>query len=295
MPCYFPWTAYRGPDGRIVFQDRGDPIQLPCGRCIGCRLERSRQWAVRIVHEMKMHDVSSFLTLTYDDHHLPDDLSLNKKHLQDFFKRLRSRGIKFRYFACGEYGDDYSRPHYHVCLFGYNFVGDRKVCAKSGQFDLYQSKFLDDVWSHGACRIGDLTFESAAYVSRYCVKVVNGDMAEAHYTRVSAETGEIYKLLPEFALMSSKPGIGRMWLEKYWRDVYQASDSVISRGHEAKPPRYYDKMFRKYFSIYMDNRDGEIDYKRVLDSRSRCGDNTEERLAVRYKVALAGLKLKRRS
>ena len=232
MPCYHPWTAYRSFDGSMSFRNdgRGDPVQLPCGRCIGCRLERSRQWAVRIMCESQMHDVSSFVTLTYDEANLPSDFSVNKRHLQLFFKRLRKAGYVFRYYCCGEYGEDFSRPHYHLCLFGVNFADDRVFYRNTGSGPLYTSPSLEAIWRLGFCVIGDLTFESAAYVSRYCTKVVNGDMAESHYTRCDSETGEIFRLEPEFSLMSRHPGIGDAWIRKFHHDVYSSAWGISRRG-----------------------------------------------------------------
>lgn len=296
MPCYHPWTAYRRLDGGMSFKNdgRGDPIQLPCGRCIGCRLERSRQWAVRMMCESQMHDVSSFVTLTYDEANLPSDLSVSKRHLQLFFKRLRKAGYSFRYYACGEYGEDYSRPHYHLCLFGVNFADDRVFYRNGGKSGkLYTSASLEAIWGFGFCVIGDLTFESAAYVSRYCTKVINGDLAESHYTRVCPDTGELFRLEPEFSLMSRRPGIGDSWIRKFHPDVYAAGDGVISRGRSTKPPRFFDRIYRRV----IDNgyRMDEIDCERYLDGLSRSVDNTDARLEAREIVTKAAFDLKRRS
>lgn len=296
MPCYHPWTAYRLQDGGLSFRNdgRGDPITLPCGRCIGCRLERSRQWAVRIMCEAQMHEVNSFLTLTYNNENLPDDLSVNKRHVQLFVKRLRKAGYECRYYCCGEYGEDFSRPHYHVCLFGCDFADDRRFYKSAGKVgNLFTSPSLDKIWGLGFCVIGDLTFESAAYVSRYCTKVVNGDLADSHYSFAHPETGEILKLEPEFALMSRRPGIGDAWLRKYHHDVYSSGDGIVMRGRMMKPPRFFDRKYRKL--IDDGYRMDEIDHSRYLDSLLRSGDNTDERLAVREKVAEAALNLKKRS
>ena len=294
MPCYHPLTAYRSAQGDVVFVERGDivaTLQLPCGRCIGCRLERSRQWAVRILHETKCHRENCFLTLTYDEEHCPRNLSLDYSEFQRFMKRLRKkfRGKRIRFYMCGEYGERFSRPHFHVCIFGLDFE-DKVLFSSSGGNKLWTSATLDALWPFGFSSIGEVTFESAAYVARYCLKKVNGDLAKDHYSLVDLETGEVYEKTPEFAHMSLKPGIGALWLEKFESDVYPR-DYVVVRGHESKPPRYYDSRFKK---VNPDKFE-EICFKRELDARNRLDNNTPARLAVREEVAKARSNLKKRS
>mgnify|MGYP001506359224 CR=1 FL=1 len=160
-------------------------------------IARSRDWAVRCVHESKLYDENCFLTLTYHNRFLPPDGSLCRSHLTKFFKRLRSRIDRpVRYFACGEYGEAFLRPHYHVILFNYNF--DDKCLYKSGKFPLYTSDMLTSLWPYGHSVVSGFSFESAAYTARYCVKKINGNDAADHYgSRV-----------PEFNAMSRRPGIG---------------------------------------------------------------------------------------
>ena len=152
MPCYSPLTGYvsrlANKNGKrpIVFNHRDGfldlPVQVPCGQCIGCRLERSRQWAIRCVHEASLYDDNCFITLTYTDENLPcrgnrdcdkcdhfkekrcDGLErgLCKRDFQLFLKRLRKMfGKGVRYHHCGEYGEQLGRPHHHACLFNFNF------------------------------------------------------------------------------------------------------------------------------------------------------------------------------
>lgn len=234
--------ARRTNKGTICFgPGNGTPLQLPCGQCIGCRLERSRQWAVRIMHEASFSERNSFITLTYSDEHLPSDYSLSVDHLQRFFKRYRKLCGPLRYFACGEYGDANYRPHYHLCVFGHDF-DDKLPTSLSDSNPLSISPTLSRLWPFGHSSIGALTFESAAYVARYCTKKVTGKDSAKHYQRVIASTGEIVNVLPEFARMSLKPAIGRNWYDKFGSEVYPL-DRVIVRGRKAKPPRYYDKLY----------------------------------------------------
>lgn len=179
---------------------------------------------------------------------------------------------------CGEYGETTNRPHYHALLFGFDFL-DKVYHSKSNGMVLYSSKSLDSLWGLGHCLIGAVTFESAAYVARYCVKKVTGKAADAHYSSLDLETGEIVSRVPEFAHMSLKPGIGRPWLDKFQADIYP-HDYVIIRGVKVKPPKYYDKIF--------DTRDPDaLDYikaQRELDASFHMLDNTWPRLAVKETV-----------
>lgn len=251
MPCFSPLVAWRmkNPDGksRVFFSlppgvhvsNAFEQIKLPCGRCIGCRLERSRQWAMRCVMEAKNHSENCFITLTYDDNHLPPDQSLLPADLQKFFKRLRKflGDKKIRYFACGEYGERGNRPHYHAIIFGHNFEDRIRTINPLSQTPVGYSPALSKLWTFGYSSVGDMTFESAAYVARYCVKKYYGKPAD-----VAAHYG---KRKPEFVVMSRKPGIASEWFDKFGlTDVYPA-DNCLSRGKLCKPPRYFDKLLEK--------------------------------------------------
>lgn len=319
MACFHPIDAWKV-DGRIVFSEprfktRKSALEalsrfvaLPCGRCIGCRLERSRQWAVRCMHEAQMHEESSFITLTYDEANACR--SLNYSDFQKFMKRLRFhyRPRTIRFYMCGEYGEQFSRPHFHACLFGVGFA-DRKLWQKlpSGS-SLYRSSILESLWPFGFSSVGDVTFESAAYVARYVMKKVIGRQAASSggvggetpalgaYERLCVYTGEVYEIEPEFNSMSLKPGIGAGWMAKYAESVYP-HDFVIVNGHKVKPPRYYDKVF-KDMDVHVANRFGfdydALEFERFKAADKRSANATPERLAVREIVAKARLKSKLR-
>lgn len=245
MPCVSPLDGWlsrertqRGKrsvvfEARLGFRDR--PVSVPCGRCIGCRVEYARQWAMRCMHEASLYDENSFVTLTYDDDHLPARGSLRKRDFQLFMKRLRRRfpDQRIRFFASGEYGDDTLRPHYHGCLFGFDFRDKRSVCRRS-DYEVYQSDVLDDTWACGLTEVGSVTFDSAAYCARYAVKKFRGkpEDVERYYDGLE----------PEFAVMSRRPGIGAQWYAQYGEGV-RMHDSVIVNGREVRPPKYYDALF----------------------------------------------------
>ena len=296
MPCYHPLSAFQCADGSIVFYEskRHDTVKslsLPCGQCVGCRLERSRQWAIRCMHEAQMHTQNCFITLTYDDAHLPSDRSLHYRDFQLFIKRLRKRypRRRIRYYMAGEYGENFGRPHWHACIFGFDF-NDKKLWKRtSANSQLYRSKELELLWSFGYSSIGDVTFESAAYVARYIMKKVTGKNAAEHYQEIDPDTGEITNRTPEFTKMSLKPGIGYEWYKQYTSDVYP-HDYVVVRGKKVKPPKFYDKKFKIDNPYEFD----ELLYIREKSAKLRHEDNTLERLAVKEQVAKAKLqKLKR--
>lgn len=244
------------------------------------------------MHEASLHDVNSFVTLTYDDDHLPSDLSLNYLHYQKFMKRLRARfkRARIRFYMCGEYGEVNSRPHYHALLFGFGFPD--QVVLSRGSNTLYRSPILEELWPFGMSSIGSVTFESAAYVARYCMKKLTGDGDDKYYNIFNPVTGEIWPRRKEFSRMSLKPGIGAPWFEKFGRDVMRSGKVVCRGGLAVQPPRYYDKLMEKVDGGF---RCEELQYERYLDALQRLDDNTDERLRVREQVDKARLGLLTRS
>nr|QJB21019.1 MAG: replication initiator protein [Microvirus sp.] len=288
MPCFHPLDAWQCSNGDVVFVDnlrRNDIVRslsLPCGRCVGCRLERSRQWAVRCMHEASLHMFNSFVTLTYDEDHLPEFNSLNYKHYQDFMKRLRKRFDGVRFYMCGEYGENFSRPHYHAILFNCFFSDRKKHSVGDSGATIFTSETLNNLWPFGFASIGDVTFESAAYVARYVMKKVTGDAADEHYSTVDPLTGEISRRVPEFNRMSLKPGIGGTWIRRYNGDVYPR-DVVVARGVECKPPRYYDKFLQSSDVDCLE----DVKFKRYTRAMLNAKESFPDRLAVREEVTKA--------
>lgn len=275
MTCYRPLVAYKE-DGKIVFDKpfafaRG--FNLPCGQCIGCRLNYSRQWAIRCVHEAQMHENNCFITLTFNDEHLmqrDNPASLDVSEFQKFMKRLRKNtGCKVRFFHCGEYGDKNKRPHYHAVLFGYDFP-DKILWSKRDGVQLYTSPLLQELWPYGFSTIGAVTFESAAYVARYVMKKITGEDADKHYMHWDPLTGEGIPIKQEYCTMSRKPGIGAEWIKKYKADVYP-HDYVVINGHKVKPPRFYDNQLEEDELVALKERrieqseDPIIDYGEEMD------------------------------
>lgn len=285
MGCFHPIQAYqfeRGEirfsqdvafDGRVRQQSSARALLLPCGKCDGCLFERSRQWAVRCMHECQMHESSVFATLTYAE----SPWSLDYHHFQLFMRSLRRRAPGVRFFMCGEYGERFFRPHYHACLFGVDFP-DRKLFSDNRDHGrLYTSDILSKCWPHGFCSIGDVTFDSAAYVARYVLKKRFGAEAAEHYQGRT----------PEFCHMSKRPdGIGASWYRRFKSDVFPHG-YVVVEGSKCRPPRYYDKLFMKEESDEVEL----LRMERAKLAAERAADNTEERLLVKEKILRARIAL----
>ena len=272
MSCYHPIKAWivTHLDGKrhISFRDptiaaaaRHSSVvetSLPCGRCMGCRIKKAVEWTLRLKHEASQHSENCFITLTYNDEHLPiingvPSLPLYTFDFQPFLKRLRKNtGKRIRFFMCSEYGSKTERPHYHALLFGYCPHDLVRWSHEDGHW-LYRSKELEDAWSDldplgsgqktpiGFVTVGQLCDETVRYVARYTLKKLDGVMS----------TVWLGSRQPDYIRMSLKPGIGAEWLDRFHRDVYKVDlmdgqvykDSVTLDGaREVKPPRYYDKL-----------------------------------------------------
>ena len=226
MACTEQIPAWKPPveGGKLSFSPQPPPWEhlfIPCGKCEGCRADQSLMWAIRCYHESQGWMKNCFLTLTYDDDHLPSDGKIVKEDLQKFFRALRDSGTKLRYFACGEYGDQTRRPHYHAIIFGQDFRYDREDIND----DCYTSPTLLKYWRKGHIMCAPVTVASIMYVCGY----------------VSKKIGD-----PDtFNLMSRRPGIGANWLKKYGDDIRRTGLVTVEGQTFPVPDRYleWDKEF----------------------------------------------------
>ena len=309
MPCYSPLKGWRDPDTNgLIFKRTSrtqETLDVACGQCLGCRLDRALMWAVRIVHESTLHlDQlgSCFVTLTYRDradctpeqlrlgHHIPDDGSLNKAHFQKFIKRLRKHfPQKIRFFHCGEYGEETQRPHYHACLFNCSF-DDLQLHRSDEGVHTYYSDTLATLWPYGFATIGELNYDTAAYTARYCLKKVTGTKAADHYLR-NDEYGVAYWLQPEYITMSLKPGIGYDFYEKYKTDIFPSDEvPVPGKGIISKVPRYYQTLLEREDPATLEL----VKQLRQTFIQQHGDDFTPERLMDKYKCQKARISTNRR-
>lgn len=237
--------SYAENEGNIIlgtrFNKKGEEVHtflLPCGRCIGCKLDKAKTWALRCMHEAKFHTESCWLTLTYDEQHLPQENGYSKlvrSDLQKFIKRLRKAGCKFKYFGCGEYGDRTGRCHFHIILFGYRPT-DLEVYKRSKEgFIMYNSAFLQKKWKNGFVVVADVSFDTAGYTARYSMK-------KQFKTKIVNPNEEVYK---PFLCMSTRPAIGKDWYNSFKDDVFPNDKIVFYRNGDpviTRPPRYYEKL-----------------------------------------------------
>lgn len=218
------------------------PVTRPCGKCKGCRLAASRDWGIRCYHEAALHENNIFTTLTYSNENLPLGGTLIKSHMSEFLIRLRTKfGANIRFYGCGEYGEQLSRPHYHVILFNFKFP-DQIFLTKRNGFPVFTSKLLNQVWGLGLTEIGTVTFKSASYVARYILK--KQYRSDDHYETVCPITNQQFTLLPEFTNMSRMHGIGHDHFQQHKQEIIN-NDFIVIDGRQHPVPRYYDKLHEK--------------------------------------------------
>ena len=302
MPCYHPLLATPYPSNHAKFGQYRilgsatkinilegatdiytgqylEPIRLPCGRCVGCLLDRSRDMATRIVCEAMDYPEESnwFVTLTYGDdcessyryrctRNEDDALVLDKRHVQLFFKSLREGyerefgkrqyevptyydesldkmlELGTRFFMAGEYGEITFRPHYHICLLNTPLPDVYQFGRTKLGMPLFRSPYLEKLWKFGHVTLGKLSYQSAAYVARYCLKKADG---------LTREQFESVGLIPEFTNCSRRPGIGYNYIKTHGSDIYLTDKIVLPASSKDKPnvqmiPKYFDK---KYMEI----------------------------------------------
>lgn len=293
MPCYRPVTVFKDPDGGpISFHEKKNhrEIQIPCGKCVGCRFEIVDAWAFRCMAEAQLHRNNHFITLTYDDDHLPVDEQLDHREWQLFAKKLRAKHGPFRFFMCGEYGEQTQRPHYHALLFGLDIPDLVKCNSVYAQHDVFESESVGKVWGKGRAVIGSVTHESARYCAGYAQKRVSEELAQERFAWVT-RYGEFLVRRQPYGKMSLKPGIGAQWFDKYWMDCANHG-AVFQNQYKKKIPRYFCDLME---DLYPD------DFERMQFTRTQNalrvfqeGEKHPDRLAAKEQVAIARKKFKER-
>lgn len=271
MPCYHPLIAWENSNiktkngkSKIFFKPpkpedlkNWKQILLPCGQCIGCRLDYSKEWAIRCVLEKKEYEHNYFLTLTYSPEHTQhlykihinkstgevenEYLDLNPEDLTKFMKDIRRyyeyhfKWTNIRFFACGEYGDEKQRPHFHIIMFNFPVPDLKPWFINKEHMQVYTSEIISKVWGKGLVAIGEVTYQSAAYVARYITKKQKGKDAENFYKT------------PQFVRMSRMPGIASAYYERNKEEIYKNDEIIIGTKIDkvvsVKPPGYFDKLY----------------------------------------------------
>nr|WAE43459.1 MAG: replication initiator protein [Microviridae sp.] len=281
MPCFHPITAYRSKEGRspegvwpLVFNKIDSyengliKIQLPCGTCIGCKYEKSRQWAIRCVFEASLHQNNCFITLTYSDNKIPINNSLPKVDFILFIKKLRKKyGQKIKFYMAGEYGKDNLRPHYHACIFNHDFM-DKQLWKIKNNVKIYTSEQLNKMWGKGYTTVGEVNFESAAYIARYCCKE-----SPQHHQEIGKRNLE-----PEYNNMSRRPGVASDWFDKYKNDIINTNSITLKNGVKIKIPRFFNNRIEKL------DLERYKQMKKERREKIKPSESTYERLSVKEEI-----------
>lgn len=247
MRCLSPRTVGFEADGKTIswsqktYSKEYASFQLPCGKCIECRLEYARQWAIRCVHEAQMHENNSFITLTYSDEHLKSE-KLQYIDFQLFLKRLRKdiwsknkhqpkESYEISTFVTGEYGDQRKRPHWHALIFNWRPTDLTPKYENHNGDIVYNSPSLSTLWGKGITELGSVTFESAGYCARYAAKKL-----------VHGNDGHEWEPISK---KSTKNAIGKKFLQKYWTDIFNYGYVILADGKKCQIPRYYEKWLQK--------------------------------------------------
>lgn len=256
MACFHPLIGQQPfPGAKVAFVglDPSKPyLTIPCGKCFGCRLDRSQQWAARCVGEAQTTGEGRnwFGTFTYAPEHLPPRGSLEPRDHVLFTKKVRNALGPFRFFMCGEYGDQkdpstgFGRPHLHYLFFGLN-LPDAALVNGGGKHPFFESETLSRLWGKGHVTLGLVTFETASYVAGYVYKKRMGKDAESAYRVVDQATGETWQMHPEFQRQSRRPGIGAEWFRRYHGDVFPADKFPLKGGRFSRVPAYYEKLYER--------------------------------------------------
>lgn len=320
MTCFSPLKMFRSADRNdngkrpltnnpLKALNSHVAMRLPCGACNGCRADKRKQMALRVMHEAQMHSCNYFVTLTQDLEKRPASNSLSKRDLQLFHKRVRNRyGAGIKYFACGEMGQHGDNPHYHSILMSdAELFPDKVLWTRRGTGPVWKSDQLAELWPNGFAEITAVTVKSASYVAGYTMKkLLSPD--DPSLVRLSPVDGQWHTVEPEFAAMSRRPGLGSAWFDKFEADAFP-SDFLVVDGRKVKPPKYYlDKLkvrgvidaahARPGFVLrdQGDDASGIVKSRRSFASTAQARANSSpERLAVRGEIFSLNFKRAKRT
>jgi hypothetical protein len=271
MLCTSPLKGIRAGDGSVtlikgekseaqaekrVSSAGGSYLQLliPCRSCLACRINKSRDWVIRSVHEASLWQHNCFITLTYSPEHMPPGAGLKHEDFQLFMKRLRVTaerkfGFKdIRYLMCGEYGKTTLRPHYHAILFNLDFPDKQPIGRGGGGYMRYESPMLRELWALGHTEVGTASEESMGYVARYTFKKAaefDNIVDKTRLATIDLQTGEFHARKPEYVRSSRRPGIGTSWLERFHEDCWKGY--VTHNEVKYRLPLFYKEWLATHF------------------------------------------------
>lgn len=229
----------------VMFKFKGEPdMLLPCKKCEGCKLDLAREWSLRLYHESLIHKENCFVTLTYDDEHLPKNGGLHHRDFQLFLKRLRKKfGNDISFFMCGEYGEQTHRAHYHAILFGY-YPADAQIHRIQDKFRYYTSETLEKLWGKGNTLTTEFTQANARYCANYCQKkqLPNKPFQDRYIYTDENGDGQVRDF--EYAKMSTRPAIGTRWAEKH-TDWALNGYFIDDQGKKAGIPKLYREILKE--------------------------------------------------
>lgn len=239
MRCTSPRTVGYQTDGKTLSwspKNRSKEFadfQLPCGKCLHCRLEYARSWAIRCMHEASIHENNIFLTLTYNDDHLGDG-RLDYRDFQLFMKKLRKlQNEPIGFNVVGEYGERTKRKHWHAIIFNFRPSDSTHLYKSDSGHDVSHSSTIERLWGRGRIEFGSVTLDSANYVSRYSAKkLVHGNDDQHQFHPISRK--------------SNKHAIGKRWLERHWPDLFNYGQLLIDGKPAGAIPRYYEKWLQQH-------------------------------------------------
>lgn len=257
---------------------------IPCGKCIGCRLDYSREWANRGYLESKLWKQNFFVTITYneDNINIPEWIedqdgytydndgtwtgTLVPKHLTQFIKNVRQimkrehNQDNIRFMACGEYGTETERPHYHIIFFNLKLPIEDLYNPRIIHKEIYyQSHIIERAWKYGISNVSECSWNTIAYTARYITKKINGPNSLQEYS----EKGQI----KEFFRVSRMPGIGEGYYQKHWKEIYEKDEIIIKNKQgiiSCKPPKYFDELYKKDHP----NEWKELQWKREREAKN---------------------------
>lgn len=244
--------------------------KFPCGRCIYCRKNRSRQWTGRLLLELDKCPAAAFVTLTYDDAHLPADGALDKWALRDFMKKARNYypAKSLRFYGVGEYGDQNWRPHYHLIVFGMSML-DASIVSKC--------------WTSGYSYLGSVTPSSMCYVAGYIEKKWNQKLPP-HLLGKQAP----------FARMSLRPGIGANYFKQLTKTQLDTlastqwdNSSLRIAGSKYHLPAYLRKKITDQIDVTFERKKERRD-SRVLQIAGKAYAEDSSQSSREYKNRVMG-------